>query len=154
MVSRTLVIVGIILWGWCCSFAADPGIVTRFHFIISHNPPELICHHQNSGHCHDHSRQEESAFSFRNTNELVTLGTGLIRLYQFLISSQDDPTCNFTPSCSRFSVLAIRQHGFFSGWLMTSDRLQRCNGMSRMFYPKDRATGRCYDPVSINYLWR
>lgn len=50
-----------------------------------------------------------------------------IRLYQKMISSQDVPMCNFSPSCSNFGFEAIQREGLFRGMLMTTDRLLRCN---------------------------
>lgn len=50
-----------------------------------------------------------------------------IRLYQKMISSQDLPSCNFTPSCSQFGFKSIQQAGLFRGILLTTDRLLRCN---------------------------
>lgn len=54
-------------------------------------------------------------------------GVVWIRLYQKMISSQDLPSCNFTPSCSQFGFTSIQQEGLFRGILLTADRLLRCN---------------------------
>ncbi len=72
---------------------------------------------------------------------------GAITLYQRLLSSQDQPACNFTPTCSHFAQEAIRLRGPFLGVLMGSDRLQRCVGAARKYYPTDPSTGRASDPV-------
>ena len=88
-----------------------------------------------------------------NTSEIKMLFMVILRGYQLFISSQDMPVCNFKPSCSRFSQDAFKQTGFVQGLLLTSDRLQRCNGMPDMplhyeLLPKLR---RFSDPVE-NYL--
>lgn len=96
---------------------------------------------------------EESDFTLREVSEIKLVCTGLIRLYQLFISSQDLSVCNFTQSCSRFGMEAIQKHGIFLGALITSDRLQRCNGVGRKYYPMDWRTGRAIDyPVEVYYL--
>jgi putative component of membrane protein insertase Oxa1/YidC/SpoIIIJ protein YidD len=77
---------------------------------------------------------------------------GAIRLYQLVLSSQDAPSCPFSPSCSHFGQEAIRRFGF-QGLLMTSDRLQRCNGSSLDRYVLDPRTGKRLDPVDQDVLW-
>lgn len=67
--------------------------------------------------------------------------------YRNLLSSQDGERCGFTPSCSRYAKLAIARHGLLRGAIMAADRLQRCNGRGGDAYPRDRATGKLYDPV-------
>jgi putative component of membrane protein insertase Oxa1/YidC/SpoIIIJ protein YidD len=93
-------------------------------------------------------------FTFRETSESKLIATSLIRLYQLYVSSQDVPSCNFTLSCSRFGMLAIRKYGLFYGILMTSDRLQRCNRIGgRRYYPIDPRTGKSIDyPIETYYL--
>ncbi|NIA29052.1 MAG: membrane protein insertion efficiency factor YidD [Actinobacteria bacterium] len=75
---------------------------------------------------------------------------GCIRFYQLFISSQDIPVCNFTPSCSKFGMAAIKKYGVFYGGLMTFDRLQRCNGLGRKYYPIHPVTDKSYDPIERN----
>jgi uncharacterized protein len=76
--------------------------------------------------------------------------TGTIRLYQLFISTQDKPVCNFVPSCSQFGVSAISEFGIMKGILLTSDRLQRCNGISVPYYKLDYSSGKLIDPIQ-NY---
>jgi len=70
-----------------------------------------------------------------------------IILYQLTLSSQDLPACNYEPTCSRFAQEAVRTRGPILGILMTSDRLQRCIGAARRYYPTDPMTSRALDPV-------
>ena len=96
-----------------------------------------------------------SLSNFRETSEVKLAFSGLIRFYQVYISSQDIPSCNFNLSCSRFMAKAIQEHGAFHGILMGSDRLQRCFGPGRKYYPKDIKTGHVIDyPVEIYYIRR
>jgi putative component of membrane protein insertase Oxa1/YidC/SpoIIIJ protein YidD len=69
-----------------------------------------------------------------------------ITFYQRAISSQDMSVCNYFPSCSRFGEQAISKAGVLRGLLLTSDRLQRCNG----FAGYSRAYR--YDPVRQKFL--
>lgn len=84
----------------------------------------------------------------RETNPVKQVLYVGILTYQKLLSSQDAPKCNFSPGCSRFGLEAFHHRGVLLGWLMTSDRLMRCNGLSRQSYEVDAATGKLKDPVS------
>ena len=92
--------------------------------------------------------QEVVRFNPQETSELKLAATGLIRLYQKFISSQDAPTCSFSPSCSRFGMACIQEYGVFRGILLTTDRLIRCNGSQSRYYHKDSVTGKYIDLVS------
>ncbi len=87
-------------------------------------------------------------FNPKDTSELKIVATGLIRLYQKFISSQDGPTCNFRPTCSGFGMACIQEYGVARGILLTADRLLRCNGSQSQHYHKDSVTGKYIDPVS------
>jgi len=78
---------------------------------------------------------------------IESLLKGAIRFYQVFISSQDMPVCNFVPSCSQFGSEAIGRLGIIRGVLLTSDRLQRCNGVSTSRYQIDYNSGRLMDPI-------
>ena len=96
-----------------------------------------------------------SRFSLQEVSELKTVFMGLLRLYQAFISSQDRSVCNFSVSCSNFTLQAVQTHGLIFGLLMSSDRLQRCNGLGRSYYPVDPASGRLLDyPIDAFYLGR
>ncbi len=92
--------------------------------------------------------QNVSHFNPLETSELKLAATGLIRLYQKFISSQDGPSCNFTPTCSRFGMACIQEFGMLRGLLLTTDRLIRCNGLESTHYHKDPSTGKYIDPVT------
>ena len=61
----------------------------------------------------------------------------LVRAYQRTISPLLPQTCRFSPSCSAYSIDALREHGAFRGIWMTLRRILRCHPLS--------AGG--YDPV-------
>lgn len=68
--------------------------------------------------------------------------------YKSFVSSQDNPSCVFTPSCSEYAVESIQKKGLFLGWLNTFDRLCRCHGLvGHDHYPFDIEKMRYYDPV-------
>ena len=92
--------------------------------------------------------QERIRFNSQETSELKLAATGLIRLYQKFISSQDGPTCNFQPTCSRFGMGCIQEYGMVRGLLLTADRLLRCNGSQLGHYHKDEVTGKYVDLIS------
>jgi putative component of membrane protein insertase Oxa1/YidC/SpoIIIJ protein YidD len=96
-----------------------------------------------------------SLLEFKETSEIKLAFSGVIRFYQIYISSQDAPSCNFTLTCSRFMTKAIQKYGAIHGFLMASDRLHRCFGASRIYYPRDPKTGLAIDyPVEVYYIGR
>ncbi len=71
----------------------------------------------------------------------------VLKFYQLVISSQDQPSCMFTPTCSEYAKLAIEKYGLVAGTIMAADRLLRCNGTGRRHYRPDKKTGRLADPL-------
>ncbi len=71
---------------------------------------------------------------------------GWICIYQKTISTQDLPSCVFHPSCSRFALAALSEFGSVKGYLLTADRLLRCNPFAYFYYPFDGE--KFVDPVS------
>lgn len=62
----------------------------------------------------------------------------LVRTYRRTISPLLPQTCRFHPSCSAYSIEALREHGAVAGTWMTLRRILRCHPLS--------AGG--YDPVA------
>jgi putative membrane protein insertion efficiency factor len=61
----------------------------------------------------------------------------LIRFYQTAISPYFLPTCRYTPTCSSYSVEAIKKHGPFKGGWLSIKRFLSCHPWG----------GSGYDPV-------
>lgn len=53
--------------------------------------------------------------------------TGMIRLYQVVVSPWLGPCCRFDPSCSRYAVEAIRTFGVMRGLALTIVRIGKCH---------------------------
>ncbi len=54
----------------------------------------------------------------------------LLRGYQKFISPYFAPRCKYYPTCSQYSIDAIREYGSLQGVAMTAWRLLRCNPFS------------------------
>jgi putative component of membrane protein insertase Oxa1/YidC/SpoIIIJ protein YidD len=74
----------------------------------------------------------------------------LLYVYQHFISSQTEPSCMFSPSCSQFTKLAIHKYGLM-GVLMGSDRVLRCNGLGIVYYAKTGLNEYVDDPIEEYY---
>lgn len=57
-----------------------------------------------------------------------------IRLYRWIVSPWLPQCCRFSPTCSRYSIIAYERHGFFVGTLLTLWRLARCQPFCRGGY--------------------
>ncbi|HTB31054.1 MAG TPA: membrane protein insertion efficiency factor YidD [Bacteroidia bacterium] len=54
----------------------------------------------------------------------------LIRVYQKMISPWLPPSCRYTPSCSEYSIQALRKYGAFKGSWLSAKRILSCNPFS------------------------
>lgn len=61
----------------------------------------------------------------------------LIRIYQYTLSPYLGRACRYTPTCSVYSVEAIKKHGPFKGGWLAIKRILSCNPWG----------GSGYDPV-------
>ena len=52
---------------------------------------------------------------------------GLVRAYQLLLSPHLGRTCRFHPTCSSYSIQALREYGVLKGLVLTIYRLGRCH---------------------------
>ncbi|MFP4366439.1 MAG: membrane protein insertion efficiency factor YidD [Bacteroidales bacterium] len=52
---------------------------------------------------------------------------GLVRFYQYAISPFTMASCRYTPTCSAYSVEAIKKHGPLRGAWLSVRRISRCN---------------------------
>ena len=62
----------------------------------------------------------------------------LIRFYQAAISPYTPATCRFSPTCSSYSLEALKEHGLLKGGWLGIKRISKC-------HPFNKATG--FDPV-------
>ena len=62
---------------------------------------------------------------------------GIIKLYQYVISPITPSSCRYTPTCSVYSVEAIKKHGPIKGGYYAIKRILSCNPWG----------GHGYDPV-------
>lgn len=51
----------------------------------------------------------------------------LVRFYQLAISPYFAPSCRFIPTCSNYTIEAIRSHGIFRGSWLAIHRIGRCH---------------------------
>jgi putative membrane protein insertion efficiency factor len=61
------------------------------------------------------------------TSVLSGLLVALITLYQRTLSRLLGPTCRFEPSCSRYAVTCLEDHGVLRGGLLSIVRLCKCH---------------------------
>lgn len=52
---------------------------------------------------------------------------GIIRFYQLAISPILPASCRYTPTCSQYSLEAIKKYGPFKGGYLAFRRILRCN---------------------------
>jgi putative membrane protein insertion efficiency factor len=61
----------------------------------------------------------------------------LIKIYQILISPLFPPSCRFVPTCSQYSLEALKKYGILKGGWLSVKRILRCHPWG----------GSGYDPV-------
>ncbi len=61
----------------------------------------------------------------------------LVRVYQYLISPLLPKSCRFEPTCSAYTIEALKVHGLFKGLALSFHRIMRCHPWG----------GSGYDPV-------
>lgn len=57
---------------------------------------------------------------------LSRLLTLLVRAYQYAISPLLPPSCRYLPTCSQYTVEALRKHGALRGGWLAVKRIARC----------------------------
>jgi uncharacterized protein len=78
-----------------------------------------------------------------------------LHFYRKYISGADGDRCPMHPSCSTYSLEAIKKHGPLKGWVLTCDRLIRCGRDETKLGPPIIAGDktRTNDPVKNNDFW-
>lgn len=51
----------------------------------------------------------------------------LVKVYQYLISPMLGPSCRFTPTCSEYTLQALKKYGAFKGLWLGLKRVGRCH---------------------------
>ena len=72
------------------------------------------------------------------TNILIKL----IKIYKFLISPLFGQSCRYLPTCSEYSIEALKTFGFFKGLLISLKRILSCHPI------KFLGGGEGFDPVN------
>lgn len=64
-----------------------------------------------------------------------------IKIYQYLISPLTPATCRFQPTCSHYTLEALKIHGLLKGGKLAINRIKRCHPWGDSGYdpvpPKD-----------------
>jgi len=50
-----------------------------------------------------------------------------VKIYQYTISPMLGASCRYTPSCSAYSIEALKKHGPFKGLFFSIKRILSCN---------------------------
>ena len=50
-----------------------------------------------------------------------------IKLYKYLISPMISPSCRYLPTCSEYSIEALRTYGFSKGLMLSFKRILSCH---------------------------
>ena len=50
-----------------------------------------------------------------------------IKIYKYLISPLIGPSCRFLPTCSEYSIEALKTFGFSKGLLLSIKRIKSCH---------------------------
>jgi len=63
----------------------------------------------------------------KNLSPLQVIAIKLVRAYQIVISPMLGPRCRFHPTCSNYSIEAIKKHGIAIGSWLTLKRILKCH---------------------------
>jgi putative membrane protein insertion efficiency factor len=51
----------------------------------------------------------------------------LIKIYKYLVSPLIGPSCRYLPTCSEYSIEALKTYGFVKGHLLSFKRIMSCH---------------------------
>jgi len=68
---------------------------------------------------------------------LITPFIWIVRFYQLFISPLTPATCRYAPTCSHYTLKALKKHGLFKGGWLAVKRIMSCHPWG----------GSGYDPV-------
>ena len=69
----------------------------------------------------------------------------IIKGYKFLLSPLLGNSCRYLPTCSEYSIEALKNYGFFKGTYMSVKRILSCHPI------KFLGGGEGFDPVNKNF---
>jgi hypothetical protein len=101
--------------------------------------------------------QMEVPFFWDTAEPATVASVAFIRFYQTTLSRLRTGACPFFPSCSRYGLRAVHDHGAVWGWLMTLDRIFfRENRDMFHNYPwvNTELDASLFDPPAADYIWR
>ena len=58
----------------------------------------------------------------------------LVRFYQIVISPLTPATCRYEPTCSTYTLQALKKHGLFRGGWLSFKRIASCNPWGKSGY--------------------
>ena len=64
-------------------------------------------------------------------NILTYILIKIIKCYKFLISPMLGQSCRYLPTCSEYSIEALKTYGFFKGVLLSIKRILSCHPWGR-----------------------
>ena len=70
-------------------------------------------------------------------NFLITLLIFIIKAYQFFLSPILKANCRYLPTCSEYSIIALKEYGLVKGFFYSLKRILKCHPFG----------GHGYDPV-------
>ena len=50
-----------------------------------------------------------------------------IKIYKYLVSPMIGPSCRYLPTCSDYSIEALKNYGFVKGLLLSLKRIMSCH---------------------------
>tara|TARA_B100000579_G_C22702168_1_gene790335 strand:- start:97 stop:345 length:249 start_codon:yes stop_codon:yes gene_type:complete len=62
-----------------------------------------------------------------NKNIIINFIIFFIKIYQFLISPLIGSNCRYLPTCSEYTIQALKEHGFFKGIFLSINRIRKCH---------------------------
>ncbi len=89
--------------------------------------------------CEHEHHDDESALVLGDEDSLeiaeprgpaARFGIWVIRGYQRFISPLTPPACRYTPTCSQYTLIAIRKYGLVRGSWMGMKRISRCHPLN------------------------
>ena len=60
------------------------------------------------------------------TKSITIIIVGFIKFYQLAVSPMIGPSCRHYPTCSQYSIEAVKTHGLIRGLYLALKRILRC----------------------------